>query len=95
MNEKKLNVLPIRVSPGAKRAGIEGVFDGKWIKIALQTPPVDGRANEALIAFLADYLNVRRGNIEIVSGHTSRLKRVKIMEQSPRIRELSEMLGKG
>jgi hypothetical protein len=48
------------------------------ILIRLAAPPVDGAANEALIAFLADTLGVPRRQISIVSGHTSRDKRVRI-----------------
>jgi len=52
------------------------------LKIRLTAPPVDGAANEALVAFLSDTLSVSKSQIEILSGHTSREKRVKISGKS-------------
>ena len=68
-------ILTVRVSPNARRSG----FDGLWneaVKVALFAPPVDGKANEALIDFLADFFNLRKSAIKILSGTTSRMKRV-------------------
>jgi uncharacterized protein (TIGR00251 family) len=48
------------------------------IKIRLTAPPVDGAANEALVRFLADTFSVAKSHVEIVSGHTSRDKIVRI-----------------
>jgi uncharacterized protein (TIGR00251 family) len=48
------------------------------IKVRLTAPPVDGAANEALVKFLADTLSVAKSQIEIVSGHTSRDKVLRI-----------------
>jgi uncharacterized protein len=69
--------LPIRVHPGAKRNAVTGTHDGA-IKISLTTPPTDGRANEALIAFLAERLRVPRFRIALVSGQNSRSKVLRI-----------------
>ena len=69
--------LPVRVHPGAKRNAIAGTHDGA-IKISLTTPPTDGRANEALIAFLAVRLSVPRSRIALLSGQTSRSKVLRI-----------------
>jgi len=44
----------------------------------LNAPPVEGKANDTLIAFLADALDVRRAQVEIVTGHTSRRKVVRV-----------------
>ena len=67
--------LAVRVQPGAKRTAIIGVFgDGAQLKIALQAPPVDGRANEALIEFLAQLAAVPKSSVTILSGHSSRSK---------------------
>jgi uncharacterized protein (TIGR00251 family) len=52
------------------------------LKIRLTAPPVDGAANEALVKFLSDTLSVSKSQVEIVSGHTSREKRVKIIGMS-------------
>jgi uncharacterized protein (TIGR00251 family) len=70
-------VLPVRVHPGAKRNAIAGVHDGA-LKISLTTPPTDGRANDALIAFLAERLGVPRARITLLTGATSRSKSLRI-----------------
>ncbi len=49
---------------------------GDALRIRLQAPPVDGAANAALIAFLAETLGVRQRQVQILSGHTSRRKSV-------------------
>jgi hypothetical protein len=70
----------VRVQPGAKRTAILGIHhdpqSGSCYKIALQSPPVDGKANAALIAFLAEILNTPRASIILLSGETSRTKRL-------------------
>lgn len=70
-------VLPVRVHPGAKRNAITGEHDGA-VKISLTTPPTDGRANEALIAFLAGHLRVPRASITLLTGAASRSKTLRI-----------------
>jgi uncharacterized protein (TIGR00251 family) len=69
--------LPVRVHPGAKRNEITGTHDGA-VKISLTTPPTDGRANDALIAFLAAFLKVPRASITLLTGATSRSKTLRI-----------------
>jgi uncharacterized protein (TIGR00251 family) len=69
--------LDIRVIPRAPRTRVDGRRGGA-ILIRLAAPPVDGAANAALIAFLATALDLPRRNIRIVSGETSRDKRVSI-----------------
>lgn len=63
--------------PRAPRTRVDGMRGGA-ILIRLAAPPVDGAANDALIAFLADALALPRRNISIVSGDRSRDKRVRI-----------------
>lgn len=67
----------IRLQPRASKNEIIAM-EGGGFKIRLTAPPVDGAANEALIRFLADTLSVTRSQIEIVSGHTSKNKIVRI-----------------
>jgi len=69
--------LPVRIHPGAKRNAITGTHDGA-LKISLTTPPTDGRANAALIEFLADRLNIPRARITLLTGATSRTKTLRI-----------------
>ena len=73
--------LSVRVHPGARKNGVTGVHAGA-VKIALTAPPVDGKANEALIAFLAEALRLPRARIALVSGLTSRTKTVRITGKS-------------
>ena len=81
--------LAVRVHPGARRNGITGMH-GDAVKIALTTPPVDGRANEALIAFLADALRLPKASITLVTGTTSRSKLLRITGRS--VAEVQAML---
>jgi uncharacterized protein (TIGR00251 family) len=69
------------VHPGARKTGVTGVH-ADALKIAMTAPPVDGKANEALIAFLADALRLPRARIMLVSGLTSRTKMVRITGKS-------------
>ncbi len=71
----------IRLSPGAKRSGVEGLWNGTHWKIAVKERAVDGRANQALIDFLSDELHIPKKMIQITAGHTNRLKRVEIAQE--------------
>jgi uncharacterized protein (TIGR00251 family) len=69
--------LAVRAQPSAKRAAIAGVYgDGAaaQLKIAVQAPPAEGRANTALIEFLAGIFSIPKSAIEIVAGEFSRSK---------------------
>ena len=78
--------LTVRLSPRASRNRIEGIAtdaDGKPVlKIRLTAPPVDGAANAGLIAFLAQTLSLRKAEIVIRSGETSRLKHLHLSGDS-------------
>ena len=69
--------LAIRIQPRASKNEVIRREDG-GIKIRLTAPPVDGAANEALVRFLADTFSVSKSQVEIISGHTSRDKIVRI-----------------
>lgn len=70
-------ILLCHIQPGAKRSELAGEH-GDRLKIRLQAPPVDGKANTALIRFLSKLFAVPRNAIEIESGDLSRQKRVRI-----------------
>ena len=70
-------VLDLHVQPGAKRTEAAGRH-GDRVKIRLAAPPVDGAANDELVRFVAEAFGVPKRNIEILSGATSRQKRVRI-----------------
>jgi uncharacterized protein len=73
--------IAVRVHPSARKNGVTGVHAGA-VKISLTTPPTDGRANEALIALLAELLRVPRGRISLVAGATNRSKMLRITGKS-------------
>ena len=70
-------ILKVRVIPRSPRTRVDGTR-GDAILIRLNAPPVDGAANDALVVFLSEVLDVPRRSITIVSGHTSRDKGVRI-----------------
>ncbi|MDX6611403.1 MAG: uncharacterized protein QOD75_589 [Blastocatellia bacterium] len=72
----------VRVVPRASRSKIAGEHDGA-LRIRVTAPPVDGAANEEVIRLLAKALGVTRRNVEIVSGQTSKTKRIKVRGISP------------
>lgn len=74
--------FPVQVVPRAGKNEIAGIH-GDALKVRLTAPPVEGRANEALIAFLAQRLGVRKSQVEIVAGATSRRKMVRVTGLSP------------
>ena len=77
LQNKNQVILTVRVSPNARRSGFDGVFNNA-IRVALHAPPVDGKANEALIEFLSDFFDIRKSAIEILSGATNRMKRLSL-----------------
>ena len=82
--------LALHAQPGAKRTQIKGTHGGA-IKIAVAARAVEGAANEALLAFLADAFDVPRRRCVLISGQTSRQKRVRI--ESPERAHADGVLG--
>ena len=77
---KKGAALAVRVTPRASRNEIAEILADGTIKIRLTAPPVDGKANEALIRFLAEVLEVPRGKIEILAGASGHDKLVSVLD---------------
>ena len=69
--------LAVRVTPRARKNEIVGVA-GEAIKVKLAAPPVEGAANAALCAFLAEQLGVRKSAVTLVAGQASRQKVVRV-----------------
>jgi uncharacterized protein (TIGR00251 family) len=67
-------VLPVRAQPGARKAGVLGEQGGA-LKVAVTAPPEDGRANKALLTLLREALGLKRSQLELLGGATSRDKR--------------------
>ena len=70
-------ILTLHIQPGAKKTELAGSH-GEALKIRLAAPPVDGRANACLLAFLAKRLGLAKRQVTLVSGETSRAKRVSV-----------------
>ena len=75
-------ILNLHIQPGAKKTEIVGLY-GDALKIRLAAPPVDGKANAALVAFIAAKVGAGRTAVEVISGQTSRAKRVRVAGISP------------
>lgn len=75
--------LEIHCQPGARRTEVVGTHGGA-LKIRLAAPPVEGRANEALAAFLAERFGVPKRNVTLLRGRTGRDKTVRIVSPAAR-----------
>ena len=69
--------ISVRVKPGSKKEGVERVDDTNYIA-HVKAPPVEGKANDALVSLLSDYFGVPKSHIQIIKGTTSKYKLVEI-----------------
>lgn len=72
-----MKTIQVRVKPQSKTLQLELLPDGTYVA-RLRAPPVDGRANEELVALLAGHFGVRKSEVEILSGISGRIKRVRV-----------------
>ncbi|HEX9053114.1 MAG TPA: DUF167 domain-containing protein [Anaeromyxobacter sp.] len=86
-------VLELLVQPRASRTRVVGEHDGR-LKIQLAAPPVDGEANAALVAFLADALGLKRADVVLLAGESGRRKRVRVAGVAAAI-AAARLLGEG
>lgn len=85
-------ILTLHIQPRASKNEVCGILDNA-LKIRLTSPPVDGAANKLCREFLAELFEVPRSAVEILSGETSRHKRVRIGGKDPaRLRRVLERL---
>jgi len=70
-------VLTLHIQPGAKQTEVVGRH-GDALKIRLSAPPVDGKANDCLIGFIAKTLGIAKSRVALVSGAGSRAKRLRV-----------------
>jgi uncharacterized protein (TIGR00251 family) len=71
--------LAVRIQPGAKKTAITGIYgegDSAALKVAVQAPPIEGRANDSLVAFFAELFGLPRSAVVISHGKASRSKLV-------------------
>ena len=69
--------VTVKVTPRANRSEITGA-DPDWLRVRLQAPPVDGKANTELAALFASIFSIPKRAVELLSGDTARLKRIKL-----------------
>lgn len=87
MTEESSITIKVHIKPNAKVTELLG-YHGDAIKIALKAPPVDGKANAALITALAKWFGVTKSQVSILRGHTARTKIVQIDEPKHTVSEL-------
>ncbi len=80
-NDNGIRII-VRAFPGAKKNQIAGLWHGEAMKIMLNAPAVDGKANKALVAYLAEFLHTKKSRIEILSGETAHNKIIFIQTDS-------------
>jgi len=83
-------ILFIKVSPGAKKERFSLSEDGT-LKCYVTAPPVDGKANAAVISALCGALKLSRAEVCLVSGHTSRLKKIEIHSSLTKAQILAQL----
>ena len=71
----------VRVTPNAKNNAFGGLWNGQAVRVFLNAPAVDGKANKALVDFLSDVWHIKKKDIEIASGQTARNKVLLITDQ--------------
>lgn len=84
-------VLACHIQPGASRGGFAGLH-GEALKIRVAAPPLEGRANAALIQFLAEAFGVPRSQVSLVAGESGRSKRLRIVRPARVPAELRELM---
>ena len=70
-------MVDIHVIPNASRTQADGAHDGA-LRVRLHAPPVDGKANQALMAWLADTLQIAKRDVTLVRGQTSKRKQLRV-----------------
>ncbi len=87
-------ILSVRVVPRASKNAIQGLMGGA-LKVRIQAPPVEGKANACLVKFLSKQWKIPRSSIEILSGETGRNKRLRILNPSNELRKELLSIGDG
>lgn len=85
-------IISLHIQPRASRNEVCGVLDNA-LKIRLTSPPVDGAANKLCREFIADLFDVSKSHVEIISGETSRQKRVRISGNPELLKEIIARLA--
>ncbi len=87
--------ISVQITPNAKKSEVTGVLDDA-LKIRLQAQPIEGKANEALIRFLADMLAVPKSAVSITHGHTNKRKMIEVVAPAMTVERVkTSLLGSG
>lgn len=70
-------VFTAKIVPGSSRTSLAGILNG-MLKVKVAAPPEKGKANQNLVEFLADQLNIKKKDIKILTGQTSPIKQIQI-----------------
>ena len=76
-------ILNLRVSPGARRSSVEGLYGEDALRLKVAAPPVNGKANAEVERYLSDLLGLPRSGVTVVRGASSRDKAVLIPDLPP------------
>ncbi len=87
-------ILSVRVVPRASKNAIQGLM-GDALKVRIQAPPIEGKANAYLVKFLSKQWNIPRRDIEILSGQAGRNKRLRILNPPDELRKELLSIGGG
>jgi len=86
-------LFEVKVIPRSSKNEITGTVDGR-LKVKLMQPPVDGKANSALIELISEKLGIRKNQIELARGETSTLKQIRIRQSDTVIEDkLNKLCG--
>jgi uncharacterized protein (TIGR00251 family) len=83
--------ISVQIAPNAKKSEVTGVLDDA-LKIRLQAQPIEGKANEALVRFLADLLAVPKSAVSITHGHTNKRKMIEAVAPAMTVERVKALL---
>lgn len=92
-------IIDIQVMPNAAKTQVDGLYDEDGpanmvaLKLRLKAPPVEGKANDALIKWLASQLGIARNSMELVRGQTSRRKQIRLSAETAAIANWQQLTG--
>ena len=83
--------LAVQITPNAKKTEVIGVLDDA-LKLKLQAQPIEGKANEALVRYLAEALSVPRSAVTITHGHTNKRKLIEVRSENLTVEAVAHAL---
>ncbi|NUN14026.1 MAG: YggU family protein [Myxococcales bacterium] len=88
-------IIEVYVSPRASKSRVIGRH-GDRLKVQIAAPPVDGKANDALVALVANWLSVPKSSVTILSGSTGKQKTIEVLDvKSQHVQQLIDLIDSG